>query len=592
MNMRTILSLPILALLCLATLCLRAEASPPVAPTEALTPEEERAKFKVPPGFEIQLVASEPTIQKPMNLAFDARGRLWVTHSVEYPFAATPGTTPRDGLTVLEDFGPDGRATKATLFADGLNIPIGVLPLPVGNPDGRGQEVIVWSIPNIWKLTDTDGDGKADRREVLYGPFDFADTHGDQNAFRLGSDGWVYACHGFRNASKIKLRGGGDVVLEMTSGNSYRFRPDGSAIEQISWGQVNPFGMCFDRLGNQFTADCHSKPIMMILRGGHYESFGKPHDGLGFAPLTTGDGHGSTGIAGMAAYEADQFPAEYRGSMFVGNVMTNIIHRDVPEWRGSSPWVEKPTDFVSCDDWWFRPVDLQLGPDGGLYVADFYNCIIGHYEVDLKHPRRDRDRGRIWRILWKGTEGKVATGAPADFTRLGNDRLVTMLGDGNATVRRLAFDTAVARAEVAGGDRDGVAALFEGVLAAPVSDAAHADDRRAFAVRGLARLGRLTGTPLARATNDPAPVVRVHLMKTLAAMPGWDAARGGASGAGVDPAARAGMARGPKRRRATDPGPADRRSEPAAHDSAGRLGRPHARRHRMAQAHRDRGRRA
>ena len=526
MIVRTILQRPILALLCLATLGLRAEASPPVAPTEALTPDEERAKFKLPPGFEIQLVASEPEIQKPMNLAFDTRGRLWVTHSVEYPFAAAPGTTPRDGLTVLEGFGPDGRATKATLFADGLNIPIGVLPLPVGNADGRGQEVIVWSIPNIWKLTDTDGDGKADRREVLYGPFDFADTHGNQNAFRLGADGWVYACHGFRNASKVKLRGEGDVVLEMTSGNSYRFRPDGSAIEQISWGQVNPFGMCFDRLGNQFTADCHSKPIMMILRGGHYESFGKPHDGLGFAPLATGDGHGSTGIAGMAAYEADQFPAEYRGSMFVGNVMTNIIHRDIPEWRGSSPWVEKPTDFVSCEDWWFRPVDLQLGPDGALYVADFYNCIIGHYEVDLKHPRRDRHRGRIWRIVWKGIEGTVATGAPADFTRLGNDRLVTMLGDGNATVRRLAFDTAVARAASAEGDRDGVAALLEGVLAAPVSDTAHADDRRAFAVRGLARLGKLAGAPLARATNDPAPVVRLHLMKTLAAMPGWDAARG------------------------------------------------------------------
>lgn len=519
-------TLPILALVFVATLGIRAEASPPVAPTEALTPEEQRAAFKLPPGFEIQLVASEPEIQKPMNLAFDTRGRLWVTHSVEYPFAAAPGATPRDGLTVLEGFGSDGRATQATLFADGLNIPIGVLPLPVGNPDGRGQEVIVWSIPNIWKLTDTDGDGKADRREVLYGPFDFADTHGNQNAFRLAADGWVYACHGFRNASKIKLRGAGDVVLEMTSGNSYRFRPDGSAIEQISWGQVNPFGMCFDRLGNQFTADCHSKPITMILRGGHYESFGKPHDGLGFAPLATGDGHGSTGIAGMAAYEAGQFPAEYRGSMFVGNVMTNIIHRDIPEWRSSSPWVEKPTDFVTCDDWWFRPVDLQLGPDGGLYVADFYNCIIGHYEVDLKHPRRDRHRGRIWRIVWKGLDGKGTIGSPADFTRLGNDRLVSLLGDGNATVRRLAFDTLIARAALAGGDRDGMAAVFEGVIAPPVSDAAHADDRRALAVRGLARLGRLADNSLARATDDPAPVVRVNLMKTLASMPGWDAARG------------------------------------------------------------------
>jgi putative heme-binding domain-containing protein len=510
---------------CVASFGLRADASPPVAPTEALSPEEERAKFRLPAGFAIQLVASEPQIQKPMNLAFDTRGRLWVTHSVEYPFAAANGVTPRDGLTVLEGFGPDGRATKATRFVDDLNIPIGVLPLPVGTADGRGQEVIVWSIPNIWKLTDIDGDGRADRREVLYGPFDFADTHGNQNAFRLGHDGWVYACHGFRNASKVKLRGEGDVVLEMTSGNTFRFRPDGSAIEQVSWGQVNPFGMCFDRLGNQFTADCHSKPIMMILRGGHYDSFGKPHDGLGYAPLTTGDGHGSTGIAGMAAYDAEQFPAEYRGSMFVGNVMTNVIHRDHPEWRGSSPWVEKPTDFVSCDDWWFRPVDLQLGPDGGLYVADFYNCIIGHYEVDLKHPRRDRHRGRIWRIVWQGTDGKAATGSSTDLASLGDEKLVTLLGDANATVRRLAFDTLMARAHAARGD--GLASLLERVLTAAPADAGpHADDQRAFALWGLARLGRLDEASLDRIAHDPSPVVRVHLVKMLAAMPGWDVARG------------------------------------------------------------------
>ncbi|MFM9194962.1 MAG: PVC-type heme-binding CxxCH protein, partial [Planctomycetia bacterium] len=500
---------------CLAAFAFVADASPPVAPTEALSPEVERAKFKLPPGVAIQRVAGEPEIQKPMNLAFATRGRLWVTHSVEYPYAAAAGTTPRDGLTVLEDFGPDGRARKATRFADGLNIPIGVLPLPNAAADGRGQEVIVWSIPNIWKLTDSDGDGKADRREVLYGPFDFADTHGNQNAFRLGPDGWVYACHGYRNASKVKLRGEGEVVLEMTSGNTYRFRPDGSAIEQVSWGQVNPFGMCFDRLGNQFTADCHSKPIMMILRGGYYDSFGQPHDGLGYAPLTTGDGHGSTGIAGMAAYEAEQFPADYRGSMFVGNVMTNIIHRDVPEWRGSSPWVEKPTDFVSCDDWWFRPVDLQLGPDGGLYVADFYNCIIGHYEVDLKHPRRDRHRGRIWRIVWQGADGQAAAGSPADLTKLGDEKLVALLGDSNATVRRLAFDTLMARAATPAGV--GIAELFEGVLAvSPTAETPHGDDRRSLAVRGLARLGRLSGDSLALAAKDPAAVVRVHLVKALA----------------------------------------------------------------------------
>ena len=236
-------------------------AGPPVVLTDPLTPEEQLKKFKLPAGFEIQLVAAEPDIQKPMNLAFDSQGRLWVTHSIEYPFAATDPTMSRDGLTILDGIGPDGKATKVTKFAEKLNIPIGILPLP------NGREVIVWSIPNIWKLTDTDGDGVADEREVLYGPFDFADTHGNQNSFRLGLDGWVYACHGFRNASKIQRRGEGPVVLEMQSGNTYRFRPDGSAIEQISWGQVNPFGMCMDWRGDFFNADCHSKPITLLLRG-------------------------------------------------------------------------------------------------------------------------------------------------------------------------------------------------------------------------------------------------------------------------------------------------------------------------------------
>lgn len=253
-------------------------AGPPVATTDPLSPSEQRAKFKLPQGFEIQLVASEPDIQKPMNLAFDAKGRLWVTHSIEYPFAAENADQSRDGITVLDGIGADGKATKVTKFADRVNIPIGILPMP------NGREVIVWSIPNIWKLTDTDGDGKADKREILYGPFDFVDTHGNQNSFRLGLDGWIYACHGFRNASKIKLKGEGPVVLEMQSGNTYRFKPDGSAIEQLTWGQVNPFGMCVDFRGDLFNADCHSKPISLLLRGGYYDSFGKPHDGLGFAP--------------------------------------------------------------------------------------------------------------------------------------------------------------------------------------------------------------------------------------------------------------------------------------------------------------------
>ncbi|HEU5117143.1 MAG TPA: dehydrogenase, partial [Isosphaeraceae bacterium] len=145
----------------------RAQAQKPkppelVASTDPRTPDEERAGFRLPPGFEAQLVVSEPVINKPMNLAFDDRGRLWVTTSREYPFPDKEGgNAPRDRVVVLDDFGPDGKARKVTVFADGLNIPIGVLPL------GDGSRAIVHSIPNVWLLTDDDGDGKADRREVL-----------------------------------------------------------------------------------------------------------------------------------------------------------------------------------------------------------------------------------------------------------------------------------------------------------------------------------------------------------------------------------------------------------------------------------------
>ncbi|MFM2097160.1 MAG: hypothetical protein RIS70_4284 [Planctomycetota bacterium] len=478
-------------------------SGPPVAPTEPLSPQEQIKKFKLPPGFSIQLVASEPQIQKPMNLAFDARGRLWVTHSIEYPFAAKPGTKPQDGLTVLEGIGADGRATKATRFADELNIPIGVLPL------GEGHEAIVWSIPYIWKLSDTDRDGVADKREILYGPFDFVDTHGNQNAFRMGLDGWVYACHGFRNNSQIKLRGEGDVVLTMNSGNTYRFRPDGSAIEQVSWGQVNPFGSCFDPLGNFFTADCHSRPLTMVLRGGYYDSFGKPHDGLGFAPITTSDDHGSTGIAGVAYYDAHQFPPEYRDCLYLGNVVTNVVHRDRPEWRGSSPWVQKPEDFITCDDWWFHPVDVQLGPDGALYISDFYNCIIGHYEVDLNHPRRDRDRGRVWRVVWSGDDASPAI--VPNLAGRSREELVRDLGDVNLTVRNLATQELARR-------------FGENAIAS--QDELKTASQRAQAVWLRFRSGHLKASDPARTAVDR--LERIHFVRAMGEIDRWDASHGAA----------------------------------------------------------------
>lgn len=371
-----------------------------VRTTEPVSAQEQLATFSLPEGFRIQLVAAEPDVAKPMNLAFDARGRLWVSSSLEYPFAAAADTTPRDTVRIMEDTNADGQADKVTTFADQLNIPIGLIPY--------GDGVICFSIPNIWYLRDTDGDDQCDQREVLYGPFDTTrDTHGMCNAFRRGDDGWIYACHGFNNRSEVAGRDGHKVVL--TSGNTFRFRPDGSRIELYTQGQVNPFGMSIDHFGDIFTADCHTKPVTLLLPGGCYDSFGRPHDGLGYVPNVMEHLHGSTAIAALALGEHLNFPAEYSASTFDGNVMTSRVNQNTLQRTGSSiRAIEKP-DLVSSSDPWFRPVDLVAGPDGALYVNDFYNRIIGHYEVDLKHPGRDRHRGRVWRVSFKDGD-KAAMG--------------------------------------------------------------------------------------------------------------------------------------------------------------------------------------
>ena len=364
------------------------------------TAAEEQKALHAPTGFEIQLVASEPEINKPLNLAFDDRGRLWVTSTVEYPYPAKEGTRPRDSVKILSNFRADGRAQTVETFADGLNIPIGLLPLP------SARAAIVHNIPKIYLMTDTNGDGRADTREELYGIFGRRDTHGMTNAFTWGFDGWIYACHGYANDSTVLGRD--RKAISMNSGNTYRMRADGSHAEYFTHGQVNPFGLAFDTLDNLYSCDCHSQPLYQLLREAYYPSFGKPDDGLGFGPEMVTTDHGSTGIGGISFYTADQYPEAYRGTTFIGNVVTNRINHDRVEWHGSSPKGFQQADFVWSEDNWFHPVDIELGPDGALYVADFYNRIIGHYEVPLTHPGRDRERGRIWRIVYRGNDGKPA----------------------------------------------------------------------------------------------------------------------------------------------------------------------------------------
>jgi putative membrane-bound dehydrogenase-like protein len=408
------------------------------------SPEQQATSFSLPPGFTISLFAAEPMINKPINVAFDARGRLWVSSNTEYPFPAAGERwedpvgsrvrDSRDAIKILEDTDGDGRADRVIDFADGLNIPIGVLPYKNG--------CIAWSIPNIWYLADHDGDGKCDERKILFGPLGYEkDTHGNIASLRLGPDGWVYATHGFNNVSRLEVRPENRTTpvdpaaprrptpsyqtanlpreqldwgnsLELQSGNVFRFKPDGSAVEIWSWGQVNPFGLTWDSWGNLYSADCHSNPLTQVIRGAAYPSFGRPDLGLGFGPVLCEHSHGSTGICGPLYLDGGVWGADWDNRMLVCNPVTSRINHDIIEFTGATPRAVEQPDFLTTTDLWFRPVDIQLGPDGALYIADFYNKVIGHYEVDLHHPGRDRTSGRIWRVAKDGVTSDRRTPGP------------------------------------------------------------------------------------------------------------------------------------------------------------------------------------
>lgn len=491
-------------LACLATTTISAQERPPelVASTEARTPEEEKAGFRLPPGFVAELVAAEPDIAKPMNLAFDAQGRLWVTSSLEYPYPSE-ADEPRDRVTILDDFGPDGRARSITTYSGGLNIPIGVLPLRDG--------ALVHSIPSLYHMVDADGDGKVDRRDVWYTAIGSRDTHGMANAFTWGFDGWIYGCHGFTNESTIAGTDGQAVTLQ--SGNTYRLRPDGTHIEAWTRGQVNPFGLAFSPRGDLFSCDCHSRPIMMLLRGAYYQSFGKPHDGMGFGPEIMSHDHGSTGIGGIVYYAAEQFPEAYRDDVFIGNVVTSRINRDRLEWTDSSPWAIAEPDLLVSDDPWFRPVDLELGPDGAIYVADFYNRIIGHYEVPLTHPGRDRHRGRVWRIRYEGPEPHAPAQPPRrDWNLATIAELIEDLGNANLAVRTQATNQLAWRGS---GDLDAIRSAARDATSA---------FRRVHAGWALLRLGAASEELFRDAARDGDAIVRTHAMRMLAETPEWSPA--------------------------------------------------------------------
>ncbi len=460
--------------------------------TEFQTPAQEQAGFKLPPGFEITLYASEPDIGKPINMDFDEKGRLWVTQSSEYPMAAAPAKG-HDKITILEDTDGDGKADKFTPFATGLNIPIGILPVQKG--------AIAFSVPNIYKFEDADDNGISEDKKLLFGEFGHQDTHGMVNNFVRGFDGWIYACHGFTNTSTVA--GTDRDSIKMVSGNTFRFREDGSRVEQTSYGRVNPFGYTFDELGYLYSVDCHSKPIYQLIKGGEYPHFGKKTPAMGYAPEMMSYELGSTALSGLDYYLGEQFPETYRNSFYNGDVVTCRINRNIMTYSGSSPEAVRKEDFLISADPWFRPVAVKEGPDGALYVADFYNRIIGHYEVPLDHPLRDRQSGRIWKITYVGDEPHVnhkvrdwSKASLADLIKnLNYPQLNIRMAIANQLVQRFGTSAVGPLQKVALEDKAGSKAKVQAIWA-------------------LFRLNAL-GDALDKALQHTDPIVRVHALRIL-----------------------------------------------------------------------------
>jgi putative membrane-bound dehydrogenase-like protein len=390
----------------------------PTAPAKAAE------KITVPPDFTINLVASEPLIEKPISMDWDPKGRLWIAETPEYPYRQDRSRPPRDRISILEDVNGDGCMDRKSVFYEGLDLVTSM----VFYRDG----VIVSQAPDIYWLRDTKGTGHADTKEVLYTGFGTRDTHAVISNLRWGMDGWIYATLGYSKGEVYS--GDGKKHFGQLSEGVIRFRPDGSAIEQFSskggntWGvDIAPDGEVFFSQANGNHIDHVVMPEAALARGrvGKTTSFNNIEDHNRSFPFMGWtkqayvqiDWVGNfTAASGSCIYDGGAWPAKYDYTCYVAEPTINIVHQDILTPKGASYVASKDPDFrekefITSSDLWFRPIHQRVGPDGALYVLDFYNQAVVHNDTrgvkgDPKsnaavRPDRDHSFGRIWRVQHK-----------------------------------------------------------------------------------------------------------------------------------------------------------------------------------------------
>ncbi len=480
-------------------------AYPPGGP---IAPEQAHEVIEVHPDFELSLVAAEPLIEKPISIEWDAAGRMWVALTPGYPEKSQfSGIPPHDEIVILDDADHDGRMDTRRTFCGGLDLVTSL----VLHKDGA----IVSASPDIFFVRDTDGDGIGETRETLFTGFGFGDTHAVVSNLRWGIDGWIYATQGYSgNASRHVTNAAGKDFGHIGNG-LFRFKPDGSAIEMVAIYGSNTWGLDFNEAGDLFLTMANGEHLRHVvlpervladarLEGVESCSDVPDHDRV-FPLVTHAEAPyaqidfvgGFTAASGCTVYTGGAWPAEWNGSHFVSEPTVNLLHHDVLSPKGVTfrGTKQREAEFLASSDLWFRPVHARVGPDGALYVLDFYNQAVVHNDTrGPKHgptnaairPDRDHTHGRIWRVQ----HALAMRTAQSDLSLADATRLGLALADPNRGRRLNAQRLLIER----GGDPE-VAALTQALESkSPLA--------RIHALWSLDELGKLEPALLSHALGD------------------------------------------------------------------------------------------
>ncbi|MDA7920528.1 c-type cytochrome [Verrucomicrobiales bacterium] len=374
--------------------------------------------FQLIEGAKVNLFANEPAVANPTHMNWDSRGRLWVVSSPLYPHIK-PGQEEQDKVVILEDTNGDGVADKSIDFATNLHIPTAVLP-------GDGGAYIANSIEVLF-LKDTDGDDVADERQVVLSGFGTEDTHHLLHTFKWGPEGMIWMNQSIYIHTHLETPYG---IRRLLGGGMWHYRPETQRSDVFMKGLINPWGHAFDEWGQSFLTDgAGSQGINFVFPRSVFAT------SPGASRILKGLNPGQPKHCGAEFLTGRHLPDDLKGLIAAPDFRGSRINLFKLTDNGSAYTSSQVPDLISSKHRAFRPIDIKMGPDGAIYVADWYNPIIQHGEVDFRDSRRDQKHGRIWRITFDDQD----TLPIEDLSQLDEKALAGKLNAPEALTRQLAL---------------------------------------------------------------------------------------------------------------------------------------------------------